>query len=131
MRNIDSSDDLKIVNSNPSNLLALVGKDPESALDDPVLKDKFKMLLGESLGAFTERLNVSSGIKQEGGWVIGEGAIPHLFSIEEAAFAINVNSGEIAATMLVGGKDVRAFGVNNPEKLPPPLLAWFRERAGQ
>lgn len=132
VRNIDSSDDLKIVNnSNPSNLLAFVGKHPAVLVGSAEMKERFEILLGTSFKDFLDRLEVASDAQRQGNWLIGIGSAPHLGGSDEAAFGVNVNSGEITATMLVDGKNVRVFGVNNPENLPPPLLAWFRERAGQ
>lgn len=113
-----------------TNIPALVGKDPESALNDPALKDQFKMLLGDRLGAFRERLNVSSGITQEGEWVVGEGGMQHSFGVEEAAFAINSRTGETFAIMLTEGKEIRYFGTADVAKLPAPLQNWYKSHGG-
>ncbi|MBI5626593.1 MAG: hypothetical protein HY935_05255 [Nitrosomonadales bacterium] len=113
-----------------ANILALVGKRPESALDEPALKDKFKILLGDRLDAFRERLNVSSGMTQEGDWVVGEGGMPHLLSIEEAAFAINSKTSETFAIMLIEGKEIRYFGTTDVTNLPAPLQSWYKARGG-
>lgn len=116
--------------SPPTNISALVGKAPESALDDPALKESFKILLGDKLGDFRERLNVSSGITQEGEWLVGEGGISHLFSIEEAAFAINSKTSKIFAIILTEGKDLRWFGTTEVTNLPAPLQAWYKAHGG-
>lgn len=114
----------------PTNISALVGKDPESALDDPALKETFKMLLGDKLGEFRERLNVSSGITQEGEWLVGAGGMQHLFSIEEAAFAINSKTSKIFAIMLTEGKDIRWFGTSDVTNLPASLQNWYKAHGG-
>ncbi len=113
-----------------ANILDLVGKDNESALDDPLLKPRFEKLLGDKLGAFRERLNVSSGITQDGDWIVGEGGMPHLFSIEEAAFAINAETSEIFAIMLTDGKEISYFGATEETSLPAPLQAWYKAHGG-
>lgn len=113
-----------------TSVLALVGGSPEEALEKIDLKEKFKVVLGENLESFRERIGVSSPIRQEGEWLVGEGAMPHLFSIEEAAFAINSKNSEIFAVMLVGGKEIKYFGTDNTFNLPPPLLTWVKDHGG-
>lgn len=112
------------------NIFALAGKDSESALDEPALKDKFKLLLGDRLGMFRERLSVSSGMTQEGDWLVGEGGIQHLFSIEEAAFTVNSKTGDIFAIMLTEGKEIRYFGTTEVTNLPAPLQNWYKAHGG-
>jgi hypothetical protein len=114
----------------PANILSFVGKDSESALDEPALKEKFKILLGDRLGMFRERLGVSSGMTQEGDWIVGEGGMQHLFSIEEAAFAINSKTGDIFAIMLTEGKEIRYFGATEAANLPVPLQNWYKAHGG-
>lgn len=111
-------------------LAPLVGKDPQDALDHPALRERFKALLGDKLAAFRERLNVSSGIAQEGEWLVGSGGMPHLFAIEEAAFAVNAATGEVFAIMLTDGKNLTWFGADDVSKLPAPLQSWHREHGG-
>lgn len=118
------------VSPSPTNIFALVGKSPESALDDPALKEKFKKLLGDKLGGFRERLNASSAISQEGEWLVGQGGMQHLFSIEEAAFAINSKTSETFAIMLTEGKDINWFGATDVTNLPAPLQSWYKDHGG-
>ncbi len=113
-----------------ANMLFLVGKDLDSALDDPLLKPRFEKLLGDKLGAFRERMNVSSGITQDGEWIVGEGGMPHLFSIEEAAFAINTETSEMFAIMLTDGKNINYFGATEVTSLPAPLQTWYKAHGG-
>lgn len=118
------------VSSPLTNISSLVGQHPESALDDPALKEKFKMLLGDNLGGFRERLNTASGMTQEKEWLVGQGGMPHLFSIEEAAFAINTKTSEIFAIMLIEGKDINWFGATDVTNLPAPLQSWYKDHGG-
>lgn len=113
-----------------ANILGLVGKDVDSAFDDPLLKPRFEKMLGDQLGAFRERLSVSSGITQDGEWIVGEGGMPHLFSIEEAAFAINAETSEMFAIMLTDGKEIRYFGTTEVTGLPAPLQNWYKMHGG-
>lgn len=118
------------VSPSPTNIFALVGHPPESALDDPALKETFKKLLGNKLGEFRERLNVASAISQEGEWLVGQGGMQHLFSIEEAAFAINSETGHIFAIMLTEGKNITWFGTTDATFLPAPLRSWYKDHGG-
>ena len=112
------------------NTATLIGKSPDSALDEPALQDKFKLLLGSDLIGFRERLNVSSGIEQEGDWLIGEGGMPHLMCLEEAAYAINTKTGELFAIMLTEGKTMKWFGAAELTDLPGPLQNWHKNHGG-
>jgi len=113
-----------------TNTSALVGKNASSALDAPTLKEKFKLLLGDELDGFRGRLETSSAITQEGEWLVGEGGKPHLFSMEEAAFAVNTKTSEIFAIMLTEGKNLKWFGATVVTNLPAPLQTWYKERGG-
>ncbi len=124
------SQQISQVPAQPENMMALVGTPPENALEDPLLKGKFSAVLGENLKSFRERLTVSSDIRSEGDWLVGEGGMQHLFSIEEAAFAINSKNGEIFAVMLIGGKEIMSFGTDSVSNLPPPLQVWYKDHGG-
>lgn len=113
-----------------TNISNLVGKDSASALDDPVFKEKFKLLLGDKLGEFRDRLQASSGIRQEGEWLVGDGGMPHLFSIAEAAFAINLITSETYAIMLTDGKEITWFGTHDVKNLPVALQNWYKDHGG-
>lgn len=108
-------------------LSALTGQAPSAAIEHVALKAKFQGILGDKFNDFNERLNVSSGIEQQGEWLVGEGGMPHLFSIEEAAFAVNIKTGEVFAIMLTDGKDITWFGTSEISELPMPLQNWFQE----
>ncbi|MBC3807630.1 hypothetical protein H8K52_09775 [Undibacterium seohonense] len=114
----------------PFNTADLLGKNSASALDNEALKGRFKLLLGDNLTGFRERLNVSGDITQEGEWLVGEGGMPHLFSMEEAAFAINSRTGEIFAIMLTEGKNLNWFGTTVVSDLPLPLQTWYKSHGG-
>lgn len=87
-------------------------------------------MLGDKLGGFRERLNVSSAISQEGEWLVGQGGMQHLFSIEEAAFAINSKTNETFAIMLTEGKNINWFGATEVTNLPAPLQSWYKDHGG-
>lgn len=108
-------------------LSSLIGQAPGVALEHATLKAKFQGLLGEKLKDFSDRLDVSSGIELQGEWLVGQGGMPHLFSIEEAAFAVNVKTTDAFAIMLREGKDISWFGAAEVSELPVPLQNWFQE----
>lgn len=118
------------VSSSPTNILALVGEHPERALDDPALTENFRKILGEKLDGFRERLSVSPPISQEGEWLVGQGGMQHLLSIEEAAFAISAKTGEPFAIMLTDGKNFSWFGATDVTNLPAPLQSWYKDHGG-
>lgn len=56
-----------------ADLMSLVGKSPFDAIKTPLLLEPVKNLLGNQYDAFKERLDVSSGVEQDGAWLIGAG----------------------------------------------------------
>lgn len=114
-----------------SKLASLIGKHPGTIPESTELKTTFATLLGGAKKNFIDRLEVADVTEHEGNWVIGSGMASHLGGTDEAAFAIDINSGKAFATMLVDGKSIHYFGVSNLAELPPPLLEWYKEHGGQ
>lgn len=109
----------------------LIGTHPSNVIESAELKAAFVKLLGTSQKDFISRLDVASDTERKGEWMVGSGNAAHAGGTDEAAFAVNLNSGKVFAAMLVSGNNIKTFGADTATKLPPPLLAWYQERSGQ
>jgi hypothetical protein len=110
---------------------SIEGQYAYDVIEMPPIRSKLASLLDkESLKDFKARLQVAGPVEHQGEWLVGEGLAPHSGGSDEAAFAINTNSGAIFGVMMTNGDHFRSFGVDAPAKLPSPLLAWYRERGG-
>ena len=108
-----------------------VGQEPTSVFKEPIVHDKFKALLGNDFDHFETNLSVSSGITEQDGYYFGDGNAPHLGGVEEAAFVISKQTGEVVVIFLVEGKSLKWAGVQSERDLPAPLLAWYKDHGGQ
>lgn len=125
----DVPQNLSSQNATPSHgqgqgLLRLVGAEPVSALDAPELKGKFAFLLGATQADFRANLMVAYPMASDGEWLVGAGGRPHVFDTEQAAFAINLRTGEVFAAILTGGDSITIYGRNDIRAMPPPLQNW-------
>lgn len=111
----------------PSAVTGIVGMHPYDVVRAKTWRPKFERLLKSRYRSFVERLKVASETELDGAWVIGAGIAPHSGGIDEAAFAINVRTGEVFATMLEDGQIVSGFGADWTQA-PPALRAWAQER---
>ena len=107
-------------------LSSMIDKVPGIVMDNPMLRPHFEKLLGSSLSDFEARLEVSGTTERNGDWVVGMGNMPHEGGSDNAAYAINIQSGIIYAVMRVNQK-VRVFGVKAVTELPTPLTDWLAQ----
>jgi len=108
---------------------SIEGQYAYDVIEMPPIRSKLASLLDkESLKDFKARLQVAGPVEHQGEWLVGEGLAPHSGGSDEAAFAINTNSGAIFGVMMTNGDHFRSFGVDAPAKLPSPLLAWYRDQ---
>lgn len=114
-----------------ADLSKYVGQHPTEVFKELAVQEKFKALLGDEYGRFFENLSVSSELELKGNFYVGSGCAPHVCSIEESAFAINKETGEVFAVILNDGKTIKSFGVTSEQNLPAPLYAWYKEHGGQ
>lgn len=114
-----------------ADLSKYVGQHPAEVLNELAIQEKFKALLGNDYSRFFESLSVSSELEIKGNFYVGSGCAPHVCSIEESAFAINKETGEVFACILSDGKTIKSFGVTSEQNLPAPLYAWYKEHGGQ
>jgi len=114
-----------------ADLSKYVGQHPSEVFNEIAVQEKFKALLGNEYSRFFESLSVSSELEIKGNFYVGSGCAPHVCSIEESAFAINKETGEVFACILSDGKTIKSFGVTSEQNLPAPLYAWYKEHGGQ
>ena len=114
-----------------TDITSIEGKYAFNVIAMPSIKSKLTALLDDAtFKDFSARLQVAGPVKRQGEWLVGSGLAPHSGGSDEAAFAIDVNSGAMFGVMMTDGHVFRSFGVDDPEKLPAPLLEWYRERGG-
>lgn len=121
----NTSQDASQIRGQEQGLLRLIGAAPVDVLDAPEIKGKFAALLGATQPDFRINLTVSGPVASDGEWLVGAGGRPHAAVTEQAAFAINLRSGEAFAAMLTGGSNVTIYGRNDINAMPPPLQNWY------
>ncbi|MEN9353569.1 MAG: hypothetical protein RL318_894 [Fibrobacterota bacterium] len=109
----------------PSALTGAIGMSPYDLVRSKAWKKKFLALTKSNYSAFVDRLVMSSGIEFDGAWIVGKGFAQHCGGSDEAAFAINSNSGEIFAVMLENGNSITKFGFSSMQSAPPFLQTWL------
>ena len=104
----------------------MIGQDPVSVMENPNLKLRFEKILGPSLPDFEARLEISSNTEKNGDLIVGTGLMPHRGEFDDAAYAINIQTGTVCAVMRVN-QEVKVFGVNAVTELPKPLTDWLEQ----
>jgi hypothetical protein len=113
----------------PSAVTGIVGMHPYDVVRAKAWRPKFERLLKAKYRSFVHSLTVASETELDGPWVTGAGIAPHSGGTDEAAFAINVRTGEVFAAMLEDGRTVTGFGFRGGwTKAPPPLQDWAQAR---
>jgi hypothetical protein len=112
-------------------LSGYIDQPPADVLNEAVVAQRFRALLGDELEAFIESLATSDGLKSIGDFYFGAGCAPHVCSIEEAAFAIHKTTGQSYAARLIDGKTIRVYGVASGRELPEPLRQWWQDRVSR
>lgn len=114
----------------PIDLAKYVGKHHSEVFSEPLINKKFISLLGEDYPTFTEAVNVASELEVKGNYYFGAGCAAHSCGTTESAFAINIKTGEIFASRLIEGKNIKSYGVTSEQDLPVPLYIWYKEKGG-
>lgn len=107
-----------------------LGKHPTEVFKEAMVMQKFKSLLGKDYDHFMDSLSVSSELQLKGDYYFGSGCAPHVCTIEEAAFVIHKVTGDVLATQLIAGKEIKSFGVSSAGNLPGLLRDWYKEHGG-
>lgn len=107
-------------------LESYMGKPPLEILNDDVVKQTCKRLLGNYHDKFLANLAVSSGLEMDSNYLLGFGCSESICPTEQAAFAIDKKTGEMIAVLISSDGD-RLFGVDSVEKLPENLQSWYAQ----
>lgn len=108
----------------------LAGMHPYDIVRSKDWMQKFKNITKSEYSKFVERLTVASEAERRGAWIVGAGLAPHSGGVDEAAFAINVQSGAVFGAMMENQSKLFKFGFSSSEDdVPPYLISWLSERA--
>lgn len=99
----------------------------------PAVHDPLARLLGARLRPFLKRFQVLSPIDKVSNEVVAEGCVRHNCANEQAAFAIDLDTGEATAASLTEGKymDVYSKSTTRYDDLPPGMRRWISSRTSQ
>lgn len=106
-----------------------VGLHPYDLVRSKAWKKQFMAITRGKYQSFVDKLVMSEKTMQQGEWITGEGFAAHSGGSEEAAFAINIESGKVYAAMLEGGSIISGFGFDPSWGNAPTFLKqWAAER---
>ncbi|HKD68734.1 MAG TPA: hypothetical protein VKB84_17965 [Candidatus Binataceae bacterium] len=111
-----------------------VGKYPDRQfLALPAVRDPLARLLGKRLGPFLDRFQVTTPIDRVARDIVAEGCVRHNCGAEQAAFSVDLDTGEVAAATLTEGKYINIYGgsTRSYRNLPPGLRRWISSRTSQ
>jgi hypothetical protein len=99
----------------------------------PAVHNPLARLLGERLERFLKRFQVLSPIDKVSNDVMAEGCVRHNCANEQAAFAIDLDTGEATAASLTQGKymDIYSKSTTRYNDLPPGIRRWISSRTSQ
>lgn len=99
----------------------------------PVVHDPLARLLGNKLGAFMARFQVTKPIDKIGRDLVAAGCVKDKCAAEQVAFAIDLDTGRVAAASMTQGAymDVYSRDTTNYDDLPPGLRHWMSSRTSQ
>lgn len=106
-----------------------VGVEPRDLVRSQTWKAKFMKITNSKYNEFVKRFGLANLTVLENGWITGQGQVPHGGGFDEAAFTINVSTGQVYGAMLDRGSKIYGFGFGDSWANAPPLLQkWARER---
>lgn len=107
-------------------LSSYFGKPPLWILGDEGIHQTSKKLLGNQYDKFLNNIAKGSeaGLEMDSNYFLGFGCNKELCATEQAAFAIDKQTGEMFA-VLVKSEGISFFGVDSPNQLPGNLQAWY------
>lgn len=113
----------------PSNLIRYVDEYPADLMKTPGVRARLKTLLGRKYSDFDQSIAVQGTMKEEGDFLFGSGCMPHLCTVNEAAFVIDLKNKRIHAVIFEKNAAPRYF---NEDKAPTPqiLLDWVAQLKG-
>ena len=109
----------------PEITTGLIRMHPYDVVRSKAWKNKFIKITKSKYTKFVERFIVASETQLEGEWITGQGLAPHMGGSEEAAFAINSETGETFGVMMENKNQFSMFGFHSPQAAPPFLQEWL------
>ena len=110
----------------PGNLAIYVDEYPVKLMKVASVKSRLKVLLGKRYSDFVLSIQVQAPMTIVGDFLLASGCMPHVCTINEAAFAIDLKNKRIHAAIYEKDEPTRYF---NEDKAPTPkvLLDWVEE----
>ena len=111
-----------------------VGKYPNKQfMALPAVHNPLARLMGDKLDAFVARFQVLTPIDRVSRDIVAAGCVKHNCAAEQAAFAIDLDTGAAAAASLTQGKymDIYSKNTTTYDDLPPGLRRWISSRTSQ
>jgi hypothetical protein len=99
----------------------------------PAVHDPLAALMGDRLDAFLRRFQVVRPIDKVARDIVAEGCVRNQCTSEQAAFAIDLDSGQVAAASLNHGRyiDIYSKSTTSYPDLPPGMRRWISSRTSQ
>jgi hypothetical protein len=110
----------------PGNLVKYVDEYPATLMKVASVRARLKALLGKRYNDFDISIAVQSPITKVGDFLFASGCMPHVCTINEAAFVIDLKNKRIHAAIYEKDTPTKFF---NEAKAPTPqvLLDWVEE----
>jgi len=99
----------------------------------PAVHGPLSRLLCGRIGPFLRRFQVLRPIDKVSNEVVAEGCVRHHCAAEQAAFAIDLDTGEATAASLTKGRqmDIYSKSTTRYDDLPPGIRRWISSRTSQ
>jgi hypothetical protein len=96
----------------------------------PAVHGPLARLLGGRIGPFLKRFQVLRPIDKVSNDVVAEGCVRQNCAAEQAAFAIDLDTGEATAASLTKGRymDIYSKSTTRYDDLPPGIRRWISSR---
>jgi hypothetical protein len=110
----------------PSDLTRYIDEYPVTLMKVASVKSRLKTLLGRRYSDFVISIQVQAPMTKVGDFLLASGCMPHVCTINEAAFAIDLKIKRIHAAIYEKDRPTKYF---NEDKAPTPqvLLDWVGE----
>jgi hypothetical protein len=110
----------------PSNLAKYINEYPVTLMKVASVKKRLKTLLGKRYSDFVISIQVQSPTTKVGDFLLARGCMPHVCTINEAAFVIDMKNKRIHAAIYEKDTPTKFF---NEDKTPTPqiLYDWVEE----
>ena len=110
----------------PGNLARYINEYPVELMKVASVKRRLKTLLGKRYSDFAISIQVQSPMTKVGDFLLGRGCMPHVCTINEAAFVVDLKNKRIHAAIYEKDKTTKFFN-EDKASTPQPLLDWVEE----